>query len=203
MSNITKTLKSTRLFVKNFNSRIKLKNDNFSIISNNCWGGQVYKNLGKPYNTPFVGLFIYGPCYIKLLENLDYYLHTPLTFTDTSQYKETPSYPVGLLHDIEIHFMHYTDENEAYEKWNRRLARFNWNNIFIKLSDRDLTSEEHVQRFDALTYPKVFFSSKNTPGINSLVWFREFENSSTVDNEMLVYKKYFNAVNWLNTGKIS
>lgn len=196
---VTEPLERLLLACTNYKDRKELMNHDFSIISNNCWGGQVYKNLGKPYNTPFVGLFLHAPCYMKLLENLKYYLTTPLLFTKTSKYLETFNYPVGLLHDIEIHFLHYDDEAEAADKWSRRLGRFNWNNMFVKFSDRDLATVEHAKQFDQLPYPqKVFFSSRPIPHIKSLVWFTEFENSPSVDHEMKVYKKYFDAVQWLN-----
>ena len=50
----------------------------FTIISNNCWGGLVYQYFGLPYTSPTVGLFIMDDDYIKFLENLDYYLSQPL-----------------------------------------------------------------------------------------------------------------------------
>ena len=56
----------------------KLQNKNFVIISNNCFGGQAYRSLQLPYNTPFVGLFLYGPCYLKLLQNFGFYLNQDL-----------------------------------------------------------------------------------------------------------------------------
>ena len=37
--------------------RKKVKNKNFTIISNNCWAGGVYEDLRMEYNTPTVGLF--------------------------------------------------------------------------------------------------------------------------------------------------
>lgn len=197
---VTDPLERLLLSFTNYKARKELVNHDFSIVSNNCWGGQVYKNLGKPYNTPFVGLFLHAPCYLKLLENLEYYLSAPLKFTKKSIYMDSFDYPVGILHDIEIHFLHYDDEAEALDKWSRRLGRFNWNNIHVKFSDRDLATVEHAERFDQLSYPKkVFFSSKQIPHIKSLVWFNEYENSPSVDNEMKVYKKYFDAVDWLNS----
>lgn len=33
-----------------------LKNKDFVIISDNCWGGAVYQWYDRPYNSPFVGL---------------------------------------------------------------------------------------------------------------------------------------------------
>lgn len=62
-----------RLYAKSLSSRIEDRN--FTIISNNCWGGELYKELNLAYNTPFIGLFIYAPCYIKMLKNLRFYLN--------------------------------------------------------------------------------------------------------------------------------
>ena len=39
------------------NRRSKLNNTDFSIISNNCWGGSVYRHYGIPYLSPTVGLY--------------------------------------------------------------------------------------------------------------------------------------------------
>lgn len=191
-------VQKTRLSVENFNARRKLTNHDFCIISNNCWGGRVYQDLGKPYNTPFVGLFLHSACYIKLLENLEYYLSVPLTFTGQSKYLEELKYPVGLLDDIEVHFMHYVSEQEAHEKWNRRLERMNWENLFVKACDRDYATEDHAKRFEALPYRKVFFSAQPASKFKSHVWFKEFDRSPCVDREMYVYKKYFDVTEWLN-----
>ncbi len=60
---------------------IKLLQDkNFVIISNNCWGGEIYSWFKRPYNSPFIGLFLNGPCYLKLLSNFDYYMSLDLNF---------------------------------------------------------------------------------------------------------------------------
>ena len=58
----------------NFIPRRRLKNKNFTIICDNCWAGKVYQELGLPYQTPFVGMFVFSPDYIKMLKNLKYYL---------------------------------------------------------------------------------------------------------------------------------
>lgn len=91
-----------------------LSNKNFVIISNNCWGGSLYRWYNRSYNSPFVGLFLYGPCYIKLLSNFDSYIKKELNFIKTSSYKDRKKdYPVALLGDIEIHFTHYKSEEKA------------------------------------------------------------------------------------------
>ena len=50
--------------------RKKLNNTDFSIISNNCWGGAVYRRYGLPYQSPTVGLYFFAEEYINLLSHL-------------------------------------------------------------------------------------------------------------------------------------
>lgn len=47
------------LFVKS--RRQRLNRCDFSIISNNCWGGSVYRYFGLPYQSPTAGLFFSLP----------------------------------------------------------------------------------------------------------------------------------------------
>lgn len=121
IENIKNRLKPIIYPIINFVPRRRLRNKEFTIICDNCWAGKVYSELGIPYQTPFVGLFIFSPDYIKLLNNLDYYLKSggqSLRFVRESKYiKEFDnSYPLALLDDIEIHFLHYQSESEAREK---------------------------------------------------------------------------------------
>lgn len=39
------------------NYRHKLKNENFTIISNNCIAGVLYKDLNKKFNSPTINLY--------------------------------------------------------------------------------------------------------------------------------------------------
>lgn len=72
-------------------------------------------------------------------------------------------YPIGLIaNDIEIHFIHYKDEDEAYAKWSRRVKRINWDNLIVKFCDRDQCTEDLIRRFDKLPYShKVCFTAKS------------------------------------------
>jgi uncharacterized protein (DUF1919 family) len=42
----------------------------FTIISDNCWGGFAYKYFGLKYTSPFVGLVIFPSDYIMLLKEI-------------------------------------------------------------------------------------------------------------------------------------
>ena len=41
-----------------------------SIITNNCYGTQYYTDENYEYKTPFIGLFLFAPCYINLFRKL-------------------------------------------------------------------------------------------------------------------------------------
>lgn len=180
-----------------------MTNKDFTIISNNCWGTFVYKGLRLQYRTPFVGLFLFAPDYMTLLENFEYYMSKDLTFIDESKYKQYVDYdikyPVGLLGDLEIHFVYYKNNEDAAEKWDRRRKRINWDNIYYKFCDRDLCTPELIERFIKLPYEnKVCFTARHYP-YDSCVVIKDCMKHDTVFNEQFYYYKYFNAVNWLNS----
>ncbi len=189
--------------------RMLFRNKDFVIISNNCWGGFIYQRLGVPYKTPFIGLFIYGPDYIKLLENLDHFLTCKLLFKKNSKwFNHLPSYPVGVLGDIEIHFLHYKDEKEAFLKWNRRLKRMkeieNKDNYFYKICDRDLGNKEVLRKFHTLPFRnKVSFGVFDLNEKNHI----KIENYShqCVPEGDILYKQSFNhfdPLKWIHTRNI-
>lgn len=197
------TLKPFVYPIINFIPRRRLKNKNFTIICDNCWAGKVYQELGLAYQTPFIGLFIFSPDYLKLVKNLRYYLkrNHPLVFVTRSKYIENfdNSYPLALLDDIEIHFLHYKSEEEARLKWSRRLARIHWNNLYFKFNDNDACTYDLMKEFDELSYSgKVIFSSKNYTDLQSLVFFKEKEAEGHVGIDLKVYHRYFDVVGWLN-----
>lgn len=57
-----------------------LNNTDFSIISNNCWGGMCYEYFGLPKRTPTVGAFLFPKDYLKMISNLKLYMEKSLQF---------------------------------------------------------------------------------------------------------------------------
>ncbi len=150
-------------------SRLLLRNRNFSIISNNCWGGIVYQKYGLPYTSPTVGLFIFEDDYIKFLGDLRHYLSLDPIFIPLIESRhvhrmsrlnlEGAKFPVARLGDIEIFFQHYHSEREAFQKWKRRTARINFDNLIVKFSERQFCTHELIQKFAGLPYKnKVCFT---------------------------------------------
>lgn len=180
--------------------RKKLKSTEFSIISNNCWGGTVYQKYGLPYKSPTIGLYILGHDFVKLCSNWKEYFSKELEFIDwdkSSYYnvlKNTNPFPVALLGDIEIYFMHYTSEEEAKEKWNRRLKRINPNHMIFKLSQREECSKEDIEKFMNLPLNhKVCFAYDEVPGVICIPELKNF-----IGDETSIVKDYFDELDILN-----
>ncbi|MGY8915332.1 MAG: DUF1919 domain-containing protein [Flavobacteriales bacterium] len=193
----------------------RLKNKDFVIISRNCWGGQIYQWLKLPYNTPFVGLFIYTPCYIKILKNFEHYMSLELGFIEESKYSEYPTnYPIGVLDDVEIHFKHYADEAEARDKWNRRKERMFENtdrdNYFFSIcSWRGLTDKDLKEFYELPFKNKLSFDGKDFLRGNEdrhiKLYDNKIESKTNAPNGKKLFKLtflYLDLVMWLNTGKI-
>lgn len=146
----------------------KIKQEDFTIISNNCWGGMIYQSYGLQYNTPTIGLFFMAEDYIKFVYNIKEYLNYELEFIDfkeSKKYKNTQqllNYPVAKLKDIEIYFMHYKTKEEAEQKWKRRCERINWDKIIFKFSNQNLCKKEHIEKFLELPVKnKICFVNKD------------------------------------------
>lgn len=139
------------------NARRKtLKNENFTIISNKCWGGTVYESYGIRKLSPTVGMFIMPEDYLKFVSNLDYYLEQPLEFIepDDSKWKETlqeksnwRTYLIARLGDIELQMLHHHDEAVARRKWEDRIKRVNKERLIFKFNDQNGATKEQIERF--------------------------------------------------------
>lgn len=185
------------------NKRPELLNCDFTIIANNCVGGVMYKDLGLRALSPTINLFLVAPDYIKFLSNLDHYLSEEPKEIKQSKYYNC-SYPIGLLDDIELHFVHYITFEEAKAKWEERKERINKDNLFVIGSDRDFCSPLIIKAFDELPYKnKIFLSSQPYPDLKSVVWLKEYQNyeqiPDIIPNRALL--KYVDIIEWLNNSK--
>ena len=158
----------------------RIKSRDFTVISNNCWAGKLYQYLDMPYLSPTVGLYFFADDYIKFLKNLKYYMSLDLKFTSfkDSKYSEILKEnnqiekPIGVLDDVEIVFLHYKSEEEAYEKWNRRKARINWDNLYVKFSKMNQCTEKHMKEFSELPYEKkILLGTRKMPKYDCEVYW--------------------------------
>lgn len=185
----------------NTRNRKKLKNAHLTVIASNCTGGFILNDLQQRFNSPFINLYLTPKHFIRYLNHIAFYREQPLTFIQTGK-----SYPVGKLADIEIHFMHYNNEQEAHEKWQQRTERMNLDNLFIIMTERDGCTYEDLLNFDQLPFAnKVVFTHKHYPDIRSAFNIKGFEHQQMVGNLFdysgLNGKRYydqFDYVKWFN-----
>lgn len=202
-------------YVKAKINRFFINKDDFTIISNNCWGTFIYKKFGIPYQSPFVNLVIFAPDYIELLENFSIDILKNISFIKhkDSKHKEEliclniydSNYPIGILDKrFELHFIHYPSKEDAKEKWLRRVQRMNHTKLIFKFSDGDKFEDSMAKRFDNLKFAnKVCFVSKEFKDLKSIVTLEKFKNSDRVRDEWKHSHNEFSEIDFINNIKIN
>ena len=166
---------------------MRLKNRDATIISSNCNGEYMYYDMKLRFMSPTINLSFDMNDYVKLLENLRWYMEQPITPYQDDRF----DYPCGMLGDIEIRFNHYKTFEEAVAKWDERKQRINWDNLYIIAIDGDNCTEESLRRFDKLPYKhKVIFTHLPRPDIRSAFYLKGFEDQPGV-GVALYFKKQF------------
>ena len=189
----------------------ELEKKDFSIISNNCWGGFVYQHFNLPYLSPTAGVYFYAEDYMRFLKNLRYYMDHDVKSikADESKYKDRlyqlhqENVPIGLIDDVEVVFLHYKTFEEAVEKWNRRKARINWDNLYIKMSFQNECKDEFVYEFDKLPYKNKFIFVTKDYGVESQIVMRDRLGDGMILNDSDWFNKYINVTKYINTGDLS
>lgn len=190
-----------------------IKHQDFSLVSSNCIGSRIYEELHIPYRTPTVGLFFFAGDYIRFAGDLRHYISQQLTFTDVSTHESANEsrqrrwYPVGVLDDIEVHFLHYQSNQEALDKWERRKKRINFERLFFIFTDQGDCTYEDLVRFDRLPHPnKVCFVAGKYPELKSCVTIPAFTGRTEVGNLYTNYDLFlgaFNFTKWINQGLVT
>lgn len=123
-----------------FEAYIRLKNSSLTIVSNNCWGGIVYRTLGMECISPFRNLFLLDWDYIKLISDFNNYMtYTPVGSYMAINSHSNKEYPVLNIADIEIHCNHSKDYEEAISDWEKRKRRINQSNLFFEMYTEDVS----------------------------------------------------------------
>ena len=186
--------------------KTRLKYDDFTIISNNCWGGCCYEYFGMQKLSPTIGAYFFADDYVKFCSDLKYYFSQQLkiiSVSDSSHYEAIKKQNnakaiIGKLDDVEIIFLHYADEKTVLEKWNRRVKRINWDRLILKFSYQNECNDELVKEFLKIEdYPKfVLVGSSITHDSNEIIFKRSI-GKETVD-ETVNFDRFINPVKIIN-----
>ena len=212
---INHKIKDKTKFIFAKHNREKLDNVDFTIISNNCWGGICYEYFGIKKKSPTVGSFIMTDDYLNFIEKLDFYLAKELEIIPLNKSKhyeiwkddlELKNVPIGRLGDVEIVFLHYKNPEVAKAKWNSRVQRINKENMIFKFSYMNGCTDGDIHRFIDMKLPgkKICFvkDSKTAQLDNSLVYYPGFEDSEQIFNDTYYWNKYVDVIKFINTGKV-
>lgn len=191
--------------------RSRLKNRNFSVLSQNCVGCVMLHDLGQPFNSPTVNLYMSSPDYIVFLEKPTDFIGQKLTFVESDK-----RYPKGLLFyedggekkSISLYFPHDNDTEKIQNDWLRRSKRVNYDNLYIIATDRDGLTKEIMERFSKLPYKhKILLSSKPYSEFSFVQYFKQYKDldqlTSMVDIVNIFGKREYGQgwdyVKWLNS----
>ncbi len=195
---ICETIKNIPHEIRRFFVKFTIKNKDFTVISNNCWGGRVYKYLKIPYRTPTAGLYFFAEDYLKFISDLHHYLSLPLEFIspEKSRYYEEIKKrndlerPIAVLGDIEVVFRHYSTAQEAEEKWNRRKARVNYENMIFKFSKMYSCTDKHLEIFDSLPFNNKFILTNKQPlKYNCEIFLKDKTKSDELLNDTIPFPR--------------
>lgn len=116
--------------------RNELKKKDISILCNNCTGGFILHDLGLRFDSPTINMFFHDLDFFDFIEHFEYYITKKLIQIPNPKYDPAaPDYPVavlsgeGALKDIELHFLHYPNFDEANKKWETRKARLHMDSL--------------------------------------------------------------------------
>jgi len=187
--------------------RMRLRNDNFTIIASSCIAGVMYNMLGKQFISPTINIWMHDEDLLKFAANLRYYVKQPLRFV-----QGIDTVPTAYCDDVLIHFQHYHTEEEAAKKWYERRDRINYDNLFIICSDRpnkrEITYKDMSQLKNIPCKGKVIFSVRKYDDLDYIVPLPKDPRGEYVNQYMFDKKRFgrwrwetaWDWVRWLNDG---
>lgn len=183
-------------------SRLMLPSQ-FSILSDDCWGGQLFRQLHLPYSSPTVGLYVEPASYLEFVE-LVFRKELP----DLNFVVSDLGFPVAVMqNDIRVCFVHYKSSVDAKEKFMRRFERIFWSRLLVKIDfGKPGYDLRHIIRWNSMQLKNsIALYSPSTPvppaGIHNGVLIDEW----TIDGAAMfdVTRRYFNIYEWVRSGKVS
>ena len=190
--------------------KLRLRNRDFSLITNNCIAGIVYHDLGLPFLTPTINLFFEDEDFFRFVGDLPHYLSC-----EVEELCEAGiSYPLGLLRrgeeTVKIRFLHYDSFPEAAAKWKERAARVNLDKLYIIFEypavDEPPERQEAVKRqFDVIPWErKVLLTKKHSPlsgeNVRRLGFYERdyYPGKFVAPNKRLPFRRYLDDFDYIS-----
>lgn len=168
---------------------MKVKNRNFSILSQNCVSGVIYHDTGYRFLSPTVNLFMASSDFPYFVMHIKEYVGADIVRIDDG----TVNYPVGILSreglkGIRLDFVHYHSFEDAVDKWKERYLRINYDNILVVAELGCESSQTLIEELNRLPYRKLLIVNTE---------YKDMENCAALDiyddsffwGKILTYRK--------------
>ncbi len=159
-------------------------------------------NLNLPIKSPTVLLWIPMPDFVKFVGKLSYYLGLELERSNYSRY------PVGKLDDVEIHFNHYKNWEDAHAAWNKRKDTVNFNNLYIIADDIGLSDEDMIRLEQVKCKRMIIFTALKKQEFQYTFQLKQYEKRGVLGAYSAKdlfgipeFEKCFDYAKWLNGEK--
>lgn len=153
-------------------------------------------------------MYFFSDEYIRFVSDLRKYINTPIKIISykESRYKnelehyggENLSCPIGVLGNVECVFLHYKTDKEAVNKWNKRIKRINWDRLYIKMSEQNFCTPDHIIAFEKLPLKNKFVFVTKNYGIKSQVIFGDYFGQDRIQDDTTNFRRYVDIISWIN-----
>ena len=147
-----------------------------SLISMNCIAGMYYHDVNNIFLTPTINLFFSADDFIKFVNDLEHYLSI------TPEVTMGEKYPIGILDDIKIYFMHFSSVELALEKWEERKKRVNLDRVFVIMVEQNGFTDKNYDEFQNIKYPRILFTSNPNHQADNVVYFEKYKDLDELPN---------------------
>ena len=174
----------------------------FSVMSDDCWGGELYRLLGVSGRSPMMGLGMIGDDYLNFIKNL--HKADAATFQPQLYYK---SYPVVATPYGKIHFLHYPSRATAERFFLSRYDSINWDRVIYKIDlEKPWYTARHIHMWNEMQLPNsiALYSSRTLKIWNGPIHNGMYCPKYDVDGSVMfnISCRYFNVFHWIRTGEI-
>lgn len=163
-------------------------------------------DLGLGFKSPFVNLWIYPEDFINICLNPKKYL---LEYELEESESDLP-YPVAKLGEANIYLQHYGSVAQARKDWQRRIARIDFDKIWVLFVARDGDIAKNAESFNKIScYRKLMLQPMGYPESETRISLPQATVTSVQEPQLNILTDYsglfgrryydeFDFVNWFN-----
>ncbi|MCC5022431.1 MAG: DUF1919 domain-containing protein [Candidatus Synoicihabitans palmerolidicus] len=190
-----------RQWLRNYTAQ-RISRAGVSIISDDCWAGRLYSELGVRCRSPCVGMGFTAPEFIPFLQRI----REPHAFEVLSVSREERGYPIIQTPYARLYGKHYDSETEFVRRIQRRVPLIDWDNLLIKVDlgkPKFTTADIHL--WNELKLPRSVAFYPDEPKFRALSIHSgvPVKKWATDGHYMFLHTcRYFSLFTWLQTGSV-